>query len=321
MGILNRNIALDILKLLMAFMVVALHSGFLNDITLLGEYLTVNGVFRIAVPIFLIINGFYFYSVLSKGAEINWLKKILTLYVVWMVFYSYFWFSLTDFSFINIAKLAHQIIIGYHHLWYISGLIGASIILIVFRKCTSLNLMISIVFTFVLGVLIQYLGNYHVFEGTIFDKLFNYHWFHRNLLLFSYPFFCIGYLINKHSFHNTVSFKLAGVLSVLGVLVLLGESYINYHQDGRDGGFDNFLSLALVCPFIFILFMNSKVSGSNKNIALYSSAIYFIHSFVLSVFKKYLDLDPTLLTFVVIMVSVMISYFIIILNKRLKFIL
>lgn len=50
----NRNFSLDILKLFMAFMVVGLHAGFLGDFTSLGEYLSVNGIFRIAVPIFLV---------------------------------------------------------------------------------------------------------------------------------------------------------------------------------------------------------------------------------------------------------------------------
>lgn len=57
----SRKISLDILKLLMSFMVVGLHAGFLGDVDLLGEYLTVNGIFRLAVPTFLVINGFYFF--------------------------------------------------------------------------------------------------------------------------------------------------------------------------------------------------------------------------------------------------------------------
>jgi hypothetical protein len=51
----------------MAFMIVGLHAGFLGEYTKLGHYLTVNGVFRVAVPVFLIINGFYFYPVLLKN--------------------------------------------------------------------------------------------------------------------------------------------------------------------------------------------------------------------------------------------------------------
>jgi hypothetical protein len=304
----------------MAFMVVGLHASFLGDFTPLGEYLTVNGIFRIAVPVFLIISGYYFYFVLSKNNQVNWLKRVSVLYTFWMVFYSYFWFTIPDFSFIGIARFIKDIVIGYHHLWYISGMFGAAIILILFRKLPSFFLSISIIFTFIVGVLIQYMGNYHFFGGVI-DKLFNLHWFHRNMLLFSYPFFSIGYLINKHSLHKKVTFKLAGILSALGIFALLGESYINYNQLGRDGGFDNFLSLILVCPFVFMLFIKSNISSNSKNIALYSSAIYFIHPILLSVFRKFFELQQTYLTIVVIVASALISYFIIKINMKLKFIL
>jgi hypothetical protein len=81
-------------------------------------------------------------------------------------------------------------------------MIGAAIILLILRGLPSSILTMSIMLTFSGGVLIQYLGNYHILERTILEKLFNYHWFHRNMLLFSYPFFCIGYLINKHSCIN-----------------------------------------------------------------------------------------------------------------------
>lgn len=50
---LTRNISLDVLKLTMAFMVLGLHAGFLSDYSKSGEFLFVNGIFRIAVPIFL----------------------------------------------------------------------------------------------------------------------------------------------------------------------------------------------------------------------------------------------------------------------------
>jgi hypothetical protein len=316
-----RNIALDILKLLMAFMIVGLHAGFLADFTLLGQYLTVNGLFRMAVPIFLIINGFYFYPVLSKNNPINWLKRISILYLVWMTLYSYCWFSVPEFSFIGFAKFAKQVIIGYHHLWYIAGMIGAAIILIIMHKFSSVILSISILLTFLGGVLIQYLGNYHVLEGGLFDIVFNYAWVHRNMLFFSYPFFCVGYLINKHSLCDSVSLRSAGILSAVGVVALLGESYVNYYQEGRDGGFDNFFSLLLVCPFVFILFMKSSISGESKNMALYASAIYFIHPFLLTTFGEYTALGPTFITLITILASAFASYFIIKANTRLKFML
>lgn len=308
----------------MAFMVVGIHANFLGDFTSLGQYLSVNGVFRVAVPIFLIINGFYFYPVLLKNSQIAWLKRVIVLYIFWMAFYGYFWFSVPEFSFDGFASLIQDIIIGYYHLWYLSGMIGAAIILIVLRKLPPVFLLVSILLTFIGGVLIQYLGNYHILEGSVFenfDKLFNYDWFHRNMLFLSYPFFCIGYLINKHSLHNLVSFKIAWILSLFGLLALLGESYVNYYQEGRDGGFDNFFSLLLVCPFIFIMFMKSNISGSSKNIALYSSAIYLIHILLLFLLRKYTEFDATFLTLITILASAFVSFFIIKLNSKLKFIL
>ena len=55
-----RNISLDITKILLACMVVALHVGIFIDLNPVSYQITVNGLFRIAVPIFFIINGFFF---------------------------------------------------------------------------------------------------------------------------------------------------------------------------------------------------------------------------------------------------------------------
>lgn len=317
----DRNVSLDVLKLLMAFMVVGLHAGFLGEFTTLGQYLSVNGVFRIAVPIFLIINGFYFFSVLAKNTQIAWLKRVLILYIVWMLFYAYFWFSVPDLSLVGVVKLIQNIVIGYHHLWYISGMFGAAILVLLFNRFSSIFLVATILISSIIGIIIQYLGNYHYFEGSVLDKLFNMHWFHRNALLFSYPFFCIGYLINKHKCNEKVTSKSAVIISAVGIMFLLYESYFNYYQEGREGGFDNYLSLLIACPFIFVLFQKMEIQGNSKNIALYSSAIYFIHSLFLSVLRRYTELEPTILTLSCILISAMASYFIIKINKKVRYIL
>jgi len=319
--LINRNVSLDILKLFMACMVVGLHAGFLGEYSALGSYLSVNGIFRVAVPIFLVINGFYFFPVLTKGSQMNWIKKVLILYMVWMLFYSYFWFSVPEMSLIGVVKLVISIVIGYYHLWYISGMLGAAILLLIFKRLSLIFLVFTILASSMIGVMIQYLGNYHYFEGSILDKLFNIDWFHRNAFLFSYPFFCIGYLINKHKLHEKITLTGAGLGSAIGILLLLSESHFNYYQEGRDGGFDNFLSLLFVCPFVFVLFTKLDFQGNSKDIALYSSAIYFIHIFFLTVLGRFTELEPTTLTISCILVSSVASYFIIKINKKVRYIL
>lgn len=306
----------------MAFMIVGLHAGFLSEFTKLGEYLTVNGIFRIAVPVFLIINGFYFYPLISKNKQMDWLKRVFILYLVWMLFYSYFWLPISSISLNEITKLIKNIIIGYHHLWYISGMIGAAIILLFFHRFSSSTLLIiTTIVLFLVGVFIQYLGNYHYFNGTIIDNVFNQNWAHRNAIFFAYPFFCIGYLIKKHRVYEKIPLRYAAIISAVGILFLLYESYFNYYQEGRDGGFDNYLSLLMVGPFIFITFIKINITGNSKEIALYSSAIYFIHSFILSLLTSLTEIEPTALTFIAILISGIASYFIIKINNKHGFIL
>ena len=273
------------------------------------------------MPVFLVINGYFFFSVLARDGQISWFKRVFILYAVWMLFYSYFWFSMPEASISCFVKLAIYIIIGYWHLWYISGMLGAAIMLLILRRFSSSFLSSTILIFFLVGVFIQYLGNYHYFEGSTLDKLLNVYWFHRNMVFFSYPFFCVGYLIHKHSIHEKITLKFAGALSILGVLSLLGESYLNFYHEGGEGGFDNYLSLLLTCPFIFILFIKFTISGNSKTIALYSSAIYFIHIFFLIIFHGYTKLGATFLTIATIIASIVSSYFIIKINKKVKYIL
>jgi surface polysaccharide O-acyltransferase-like enzyme len=53
----TRNVALDILKLGLSFIVVMLHCQLFKNIDDTLYHITVNGVFRVAVPVFLVITG------------------------------------------------------------------------------------------------------------------------------------------------------------------------------------------------------------------------------------------------------------------------
>lgn len=318
---LKRNISLDLLKLAMAFMVVGLHARFLSEISKFAEFLFVNGIFRIAVPIFFIINGFYFYSILIKKKELEWFKKVGILYLVWMTFYSYFWFNLPGMSTSEIFDLVAKFLIGYQHLWYVSGMIGAALIILLINKLNTSFIITSVLVTFLIGVFIQYAGNYHLFQGSDLDIAFNETWVHRNFLFFAFPFFTIGFLINKYSFYNVISKKVNLIGLLTGGAMLTLESSINYYQPFRDGAFDNYLSLIFLCPLIFIYFQKNYISGATKQISLYASGIYFIHSFILTMLKTFLEYKGVTLTILGIIISALASIFIIKINRRVKVIL
>lgn len=317
----ERNISLDVLKLSMAFMVVGLHSRFLSDHTPLGSHLLANGLFRIAVPIFLIINGFYFFATLRKSGEITWLKRVLILYIAWMLFYSYFWLSNQDFSLFGIAAISKTLLLGYHHLWYISGMIAAAVLLITVHRLSTKFVASSALLAFFIGALIQYVGNYIYFDNRTLDELFDQNWTHRNAIFLSYPFFCIGYLIRKHKIYDRVPLHLVGIICAISIFMLISESWVNFYKTDGEGGFDNYFFLIVTCPFIFIYFIKLKLSGNSKRIALYSTAIFLIHPLFISILRKFTEIEATLLTIITLLMSILAAYFIVKLNDKFKYFL
>ena len=206
----------------MAFMVVAIHAEFLRDISVAWSYFTAFGLFRIAVPVFLLISGFYFYNTLESNNTSIWFKRSLLLYLFWMLVYSIFWFKPDE---ITVKAFLIQVIVGYYHLWYIAGMIGAAVILLVIRRFNSPTLIFISITIYLMGVIIQYAGNYHVVDNARLDNIININFVHRNALFFSLPFFCIGYLIHKHKIHTLISFTAAKVITAIGVVLLSVEIY------------------------------------------------------------------------------------------------
>lgn len=304
----------------MALMVIGIHTNVLSDINSTLNFLTVHGIFRIAVPVFLVINGFYFYPVVTRQKTLQWLKRVAILYAFWMAVYSYFWIIPPDRSLKSILRILETLVIGYHHLWYVAGLLGASIILLLLHRVQSSYLFFSLVGLFACGVAIQYLGNYHVFSGIV-DKLLNIHWMHRNAVLFAFPFFGIGYLIHQKNLHQRISVSQAGIAALTGILLLMGEAYFSYRNPANDGGFDNYVSLLVAAPALFMLMMNIDIQGESKNIALYSSAIYFIHPLAIFLTQKVTYFSQTPSAIVVIALSFVLAFFVIRVNKKLNFIL
>jgi len=316
----NRNFALDVFKIAAAFMVVGLHSGFLADVSSIGNYLTVNGLFRTAVPSFLLINGFYFYPVLVKEKSAYWIKRVLYLYFFWMLLYSKVWFRPSEISFIEIAQIAHTLIFGYWHLWYLSGLLLSAVLVILFKNHPPRLMIPIILIIYVSGVIIHYTKHYHMVDNLPIIGFFTNKWF-PGFLFTAFPFFYIGLVINKLNIHERVSIKYSAGLSLIGFTLLISESYFNYIESSRYGVFVNLASLLMVCPALFLLLMNLNFRGKSKEIASYSTGVYLIHIYILRFYHFHTDIEGTALTFMIFISSILASYFLIKVNKRIKFIL
>jgi peptidoglycan/LPS O-acetylase OafA/YrhL len=311
----NRNLVNDILKLILAIMVVGLHTDFLIETSTIGTHLTVNGIFRTAVPIFFVINGYYLSSALKdKQGFIAWAKRITLTYAFWMAVYLPFYLPFHETSFLSASwKLIRYLIFGYYHLWYVCGLLYAVMLLYYLRKKSDKVLAITAVSLFLVGAIIQYYIYY--------NKIILPYYLYRHFLFFAFSMVTAGYLIRR-GYGSTISGKTAGLLVMIGYLGLFIESAASllYRTDNR--GFDIYLSFILLCPLVFMVTNRSTGTIGHDHLSRLSSAIYFLHPLFIWVAGRYFHIPSGTAVFIFSLTLCLVFYYpMFLISKKLKFIL
>lgn len=312
-----RNVSLDMFKVLLACMVVGIHGFFLVDVSPLLAFLTEDGLFRIAVPIFFMINGYYFHTVCDEGRARRWFVRIGILYAFWMLFYAYFWSGQIH----RTLDLLAILFVGYWHLWYLAGALGAAAMLLMLKRFRERYVILLMLLLFATGVAIQYLGNYHVFEGSAADTWFNRLPVHRNFLFFAFPFFYLGYLFRRHDLKDRLSFAAVATGAAAGLLLLGAESLLNFYAPAREGGFDNYAALLIAAPALFLLVVKTPIVGNSRTLALLANGIYFIHVLVIIVLGKIMIAEGLTFTLITLFLSVIAAMLLVRIHRRTGYIL
>ncbi|AMX19770.1 Acyltransferase family protein [Acinetobacter pittii] len=312
-----RNLSIDYLKLFLAFLVVLLHLNFLSKNSPELSYVLVNGLFRLAVPLFLVITGYYFYNIDNKEKFKNWLFRIGIMYVIWMLIYSPFWFK-----FNNLINSFVVIFFGYFVLWYLIGVLFSGAILYFLRNIRSNTLLFLALTLYIVGYCLQQLGNLHVFTGVI-DKILNWHPISRNFIFDCFTFLTLGFLIKKLNFD--LKYKPSLIIVLISILMVILESRLNYIYISKSEPLDHIISMLLTAPIIFLYVKNLKIMGENKNLALFSTAIFLIHPLFILLYSFIHDhgllwIGLPIEVFVIAL-SVVSGFILVILNKKLKYIL
>jgi surface polysaccharide O-acyltransferase-like enzyme len=267
----SRSASLDYTKCLMAIFVVALHTQAFSEFGTLPNWLTGNGLFRIAVPFFFVLSGYYF----SYGVDLKkWLGRLLFLHVFWILIYVPLW---STGSMTTSAGKVLAPFVGVIHLWYLSALMLAGLMTILFSRISNKAVIWSAICMFCLGILISYSPEIAAYHGTDAVKFLRSGVLIRNGFVFGYPFFAIGYLLHRYRVENFVSlyWSVAG-LSV-GLFLVIAESYYLNRLSPTRTYIDLLFGLIVASPFLFITSLKLKLKGPGKFISQLSSGIYFIH--------------------------------------------
>ncbi|MHA7057585.1 acyltransferase family protein [Aquimarina sp. M1] len=316
MQINSRNILLDIIKIIAALLVIGLHCRFLFDYNKILYQITSNGIFKIVIPLFFCINGFFLFDVFKKKGMKKWIKRVGLLYLIWMLIYSYFWI---DFKNPNPIKILQTLLYGFNHLWYLIALLIAGFLLYKLQKLSNITLLIMAFFLFVIGVSIQYIGKFHIANSIpLIDKAMNFPPLHRNFLFYGLPFLNIGYVIRKTNFHTKLNKTQTLILLIVSIVLVALDSLINYHYLTYNVVLNMHISFLLVGPILlmvpFVFAIRSNINS--KLLSSFSIAIYLVHPLVIFILFKFFKFEPTVLTLITIIISVGVSLALIKLKQR-----
>ena len=304
----GRNLSIDVLKIILAFFVVFLHMNFLKETYPLLSYILVNGLFRIAVPVFLVITGFYFFHIDTTKKLRKWLFRTFLLYAIWMLIYISYWKDNDE--------ILLTIVFGYHHLWYLIGTFFSGLVLYLLRNQSSRLLLGLAIFLFFLGYMVQVLGNLHYLNAES-DSLLNDYLLYRNFLFVCFPFLTIGFLINKHKI-DISTYKHSSLLVIVSILGVIAEAFFNYKYISNEST-DILFSLIFASPLLFLYCQKIYIKTTSKILASFSTAIYVVHPLIMkSDFYKEIE-SFKILIFLAILIP--LSLALVYLNKKLKYLL
>ncbi len=305
-----RNASLDIFKLILSFFVIGIHCNFLSDYNESTSFYLNEGLFRIAVPFFILVTGYYFDRIETPKQLFNWALRIFILFVFWTLVYFPIWNK--EPKLIIKAILAGN---GYAHLWYVIHMMIAGVIFYYIKKYKFFNNLFFPILLFSLGCIIQYSFTYS--HNETIHKFFRFAMMlYRNFLFVGLPFLMIGYYLKQNK--SKGNWKLL----VLSFLLYFSEVSVNYmlSRGYPNPIFDISFTLIIITPLIFLSIKQLQIPFNNgKQIALMASAVYFSHLWILNFLTSFGIQDSIHKWLITCLLSVLLSFPIIYVNSKLPY--
>lgn len=282
--------AIDLLKYGCAILVILVHASTFLSIQDSARFLILNVLGRVAVPIFFLCSGFFFYQNMSmKGNRYvkYYCLSLIKGYLLWSLLYlpiGFLWVQenlLLPWYLYPIALLVALLYTGiYYPLWYVPALLGSILMLYLWQKHFSVKYLLIIAFIFLgFGALETYYG---LLPDGLLKSFFQWYiqWFitTRNALFFGLFYVSMGYYIAMNQWCCRKHFTLPCIL--ISFLALYVEAGILVQSDRLD--FNILLMAAPLAISIFLFTKEVHLTIDTTKIRLYSESYYYLHGFILA---------------------------------------
>lgn len=281
---------IDIMKMIMAILVVFIHLCPFSDYNNELNFFSSITITRIAVPYFFIASGFFLRNKINSAKsdiEIKnivkiYVKKLLLLYILWSIIYlPYSIYIIIKYDKSILLYIQECVFEGSHvHLWYLPALMVAILLaIVIYKKIGMKKAMILASLLYFIGLLdISYYGivkNQGILNAiNTYDKLFL---TTRNGVFFGLIFVLLGFYATEKDCRqnrNIVSF-------VLSVIALLIEIYaLRYCGIARSYDMVLFSVPVTFSLFKIVQQMQIKDKAVYFHFRKLSSYIYFSHLWI-----------------------------------------
>ena len=275
----NKKMNIDIWRFIASFLIVAIHISPFAKISPEFDFFFTRILGRIAVPLFLMITGYYILdkSLKDKRVLVDYTKKILKIYLLCIILYLPINIYMGSFKDIDIIIILKDIFINgtLYHLWYFPALIlGIWITYYFIKKLGNRKTFITVIVLYIIGLLgDSYYGltrNVCVLS-YIYDFIFKISDYTRNGLFYAPIFLYLGYFIKIKRVNNKKSF-LYSVLFFIGMTIeatILHKFNLQKHDS----------MYILLIPTMYVLFDYLINISNTQNLKLrnVSTIIYIFH--------------------------------------------
>lgn len=277
----KRNYTIDIIRVILAIMVVALHTSPLSEINFYIYYFSSHIFSRLAVPFFAAVSGYYLFGNYSVEKTVAYLRKMIIAFCFWttLVCLVDWTFGFSEENIIEYLVRAF-ILDGRYALWYILAIIY-TVVLTLFVYRFRINRKVVVI----IATILLFLGICFNGYGNIADNIpllkrcmsILKTDMQNGFLFLVIPYFTMGYLIRKLEGHlpNKNYWFLFGCSLCLYIGEIICITVLDVHKSN--------LSCIMTCPTVYLLI---RAAISNKGcrwrkgeiLSPISNVIYFSQS-------------------------------------------
>lgn len=320
--------AIDLVRVVAAFIVVAVHTDPLITYFETGNYFINTVIGRLVVPYFFIVSGFFFARKIDFNVPMQtdihllkaFLKKIGWIYLIWSAIFLPFqwldWLRRGDDMEYWVTYIHEFFFKGsYYPLWYLTGLIVATALAYVLFKCLKPWMVLVVTgILFVIGVSMN--AYYHVFglDGWL-EGYYDTFLTTRNGVFFGAFYVSIGMILSKREIPLTAKWNRN--LFMISLLFMTVEVF-GLRSFDFSRGLDMWFFAVPTTYFLFRWLQ--QVDIKDKEYFAYfrplSLLIYVSHGLFIIQFKHVQDVNSLLYFFVVLSGTLLLSMSIIFLSKK-----